>query len=115
MSKLRELIESQPRLINIMVARAFINELKEVDLESWNVITSYCDSAIQDVNLLKISLGTVLHYEERAKAALNAIDEAIVAEVKDYIIDAMADFEEEKYDDEDPKTQLNSLMGWDPR
>ena len=77
MSKLRELIQGQPRLINAMVARSFINELKEVDIKGWNIVTSYCDSAIQGVDLLKIALGPVLHYEERAKAALNAIDAAV--------------------------------------
>lgn len=119
MSKLRELIEGQPRLINPMVARAFISELKEVDIKGWNILTAYCDSAIEDVDLLTIALGPVLHYEERAKAALNAIDDSIVIEVKGYIKDKMADFDEEDeaeiMDDEDLRTQLNSLMGWDPR
>ena len=106
-------------MMNALAARAFINELKEIDLKGWNVITAYADSAIQDLDLLTIALGQVLHYEERAKEALRAIDAAIVVEVKDYIADKMADFDEEdnaeEYDDSEPKTADNSLMGWDPR
>jgi hypothetical protein len=117
MKDLRELIESQPKLMSAMAANAFINELKDVDSKAWNVITAYCDSAIQDVDLLKIALGQTLHYEERAKAVLRAVDAAIVCEVNDYIADKLADFDEEDesevMDDEDLKTKANSLSAYD--
>jgi len=121
MSKLREFIEAQPRLINIMVARAFINDLKGLDEKKNHTVKEFCSMAAQDLcdDLINIALSQTIHFEERAAQSLRLQESAIVKEVQDYIDEKIAEFKEEDeaeiMDDEDQKTELNSLMGWNPR
>ena len=118
MNQLRELIEAQPQKMTSVDALIFIDDVKKIDAASHRQLIAHCDYAAQDIDVVaKATLP--LHYEQRAKELLKAVDGCILREVVDYINDKKADFEEEDeaeiMDDEDPKKASWILAAWDQR
>ena len=94
MNKLRELVEEIGNIDRIS-ARAFINEMQDINKEDHFLLIAMCDEENCDLDLVRPSLENT-HFEERAKKVLKLIEEGMVIAVKEYIKDKLAD-----YDDED--------------
>jgi len=93
--KLRELVQEIGNIDRIS-ARAFINELEDINGEQHYLLLACCEEEVRDLdsNLVEKALENT-HFEERAKKVMAQIEGAMVLAVEEYIKDKLADYADE--------------------